>query len=80
MPSPWLKSASVMFTSSWSSTEPAAWTMPRTGRPPSRTWSLSQVCHLVDVGDIDTGGGDSGTEAFDLSDRVHGRVVLISLR
>ena len=35
--------------------------------------------HLVDVGDIDTGGGDSDTEAFDRPDRGDGREVGIVL-
>ena len=37
------KSASLVFTSSWSLTDPAAWTIPRTGLPPSRMWLLSQA-------------------------------------
>ena len=37
------KSTSLVFTSSWSLTDPAAWTIPRTGLPPSRMWSLSQA-------------------------------------
>ena len=69
------KSISLVFTSNWSLTDPAAWTIPRTGLPPSRMWSLSQAAHLLAVGDIDTGGGDLDTEAFDRPDRGDGREV-----
>ena len=72
------KSSSLVLTSSWSSTDPAAWTIPRTGRPPSRTWSLSQAVTCSGVGDVDAGGGDLGPEALDRPDRRDGREVRVS--
>ncbi len=56
------KSSSLMFTRSWSCTDPAAWMIPRTGRPPAAVVVVEPGLHLLGVGDVDADGADVRAE------------------